>query len=90
MKYRLLLLFSIISFSVSAQRTFLHCGQLIDVKTLKVLHEKTIIIEGNKIVEVEDGYTKPSSKDIVIDLKKNTVMPGLIDMHVHIESETSP
>ena len=28
--------------------------------------------------------------DIIIDLKDKTVMPGFIDMHVHIESETSP
>jgi imidazolonepropionase-like amidohydrolase len=63
---------------------------LIDVKNLKVLKEKTIIVEGNKIADVVDGYAKSSSSDIVIDLKKNTVMPGLIDMHVHIESETSP
>ena len=49
----------------------------------------TIIVEKNKITAVQNGYTTPQSNDIVVDLKAKTVMPGLIDMHVHIESETS-
>ncbi|HRV55339.1 MAG TPA: amidohydrolase family protein, partial [Mangrovimonas sp.] len=44
-----------------------------------------------KITAVEDGFIQPtSSSDTVIDLKDKTVMPGLIDMHVHIEHETNP
>jgi len=90
MKYFLVVLSFFVFVSADAQRKLIYCGQLIDVKNLKVLKEKTIIVEGNKITDVVDGYAKSSSSDIVIDLKKNTVMPGLIDMHVHIESETSP
>lgn len=38
-----------------------------------------------------DGYASAKSdQDTVIDLKTKTVMPGLIDMHVHIEGETNP
>jgi imidazolonepropionase-like amidohydrolase len=76
--------------SVFAQKTYLHCGQLIDVKQLQVLKEKTVVIEGNKIVEVIDGYAKAGANDKIIDLKSSTVMPGLMDMHVHLENETSP
>jgi len=76
--------------SVQAQKTYLHCGQLIDVKQLKVLTQKTVIIEGNKIIDIVDGYAKAGVTDKTIDLKSSTVMPGLMDMHVHIESETSP
>ena len=90
MKFRLFLFTLLIAISVDAQRKLIYCGQLIDVKNLKVLKEKTIIVEGNKIADVVDGYIKPATSDVVFDLKKNTVMPGLIDMHVHIESETSP
>lgn len=75
---------------LQAQKTYLHCGQLIDVKQLKVLSEKTIIVEGNKIVGIIDGYAKAGASDKTINLKTSTVMPGLMDMHVHIESETSP
>jgi len=80
------LLFAI---STYAQNTYLHCGKLIDMKPGKVLTEKTIIVSGIKITSVEDGYVKPEN-GTVIDLKSKTVMPGLIDMHVHIESETNP
>jgi imidazolonepropionase-like amidohydrolase len=73
-----------------AQKTYLYCGQLIDVEHLQILKEKTIVVEGNKIIDVLDGYAKAGANDKTIDLKTSTVMPGLMDMHVHIESETSP
>jgi len=84
----LVLLFTV---SLTAQDTYLHCGKLIDTKSGKVLTEKTVVVSGNKISSVEDGYVAPkNSEDTVVDLKSKTVMPGLIDMHVHIESETNP
>lgn len=88
----LLLLFAMLfSVAISAQDTYLHCGKLIDTKTGEVLTEKTIIVSENKVIRVDNGYINPeSSKDVVVDLKSKTVMPSLIDMHVHIESETNP
>ncbi|MDB4752895.1 amidohydrolase family protein, partial [Winogradskyella sp.] len=54
-------------------------------------NEKTIVIKGNTIVSVNDGFiTSDNANDVIVDLKSKTVMPGLIDMHVHIEGETSP
>jgi len=76
--------------SVFAQKTYLHCGQLIDVRQLQVLKEKTVVVEGNKIVEILDGYAKAGAGDKTVDLKSSTVMPGLMDMHVHIEGDPSP
>lgn len=73
-----------------AQRTILHCGKLIDVKNLKVLTEMSIIIEGNSITDIQKGYFDGSANDKVIELKDKTVMPGLIDCHVHLEDQTSP
>lgn len=73
-----------------AQRTILHCGKLIDVTKGQVLSQYSIIIEGNKITDVQSGYTKAAGTDKVIDLKDKTVMPGLIDCHVHMEDETGP
>ncbi|MCX8474086.1 MAG: amidohydrolase family protein [Sediminibacterium sp.] len=74
-----------------AQKTYIYCGKLLDVTNLKVLTERTIVVNKNKIEEVLEGYVKVSNpNDLVIDLKNKTVLPGLIDMHVHIESETSP
>jgi imidazolonepropionase-like amidohydrolase len=71
-----------------AQKTYIHCGKLIDAVSNTMLSEKTIIIEGNKIVEIKDGYTTAGATDKLIDLKTKTVMPGLMDMHVHLESQT--
>ncbi len=91
MKYFFSLLVLGISITVFSQNTYLHCGKLIDTKSGKVLTEKTIVVSGNKILSVENGYVEPkNSEDSVIDLKSKTVLPGLIDMHVHIESETNP
>ena len=51
----------------------------------------TIIVTGTKITTVEKGYlNSESSDDFVIDLKNKTVLPGLIDMHVHMELQMSP
>lgn len=84
----MLLAFTAASFS---QQTYIHCGKLIDTRNGKVLTEKTIVVSGNTISSIEDGYVTPSNTtDEVIDLKTQTVMPGWIDMHVHIESETGP
>jgi imidazolonepropionase-like amidohydrolase len=86
---RFLIIFFLVSFAASAQRTLIHCGSLIDGKNKEVLSQMTIVVEGNQITSVEKGLTKPGKDDRVVDLSKKTVMPGLIDMHVHIESETS-
>jgi imidazolonepropionase-like amidohydrolase len=82
--------FALLVFAGQAQKTYLQCGQLIDVRQLQVLKEKTIVIEGNKILNILDGYQNGSATDKVVNLKTSTVMPGLMDMHVHIENETNP
>lgn len=75
---------------LAQQRTYLHCGKLIDGSTDKVLTERTIIVEDGKITGVEAGYTQPGDSSEVVDLKDHTVMPGLIDLHVHVEGQSSP
>ncbi|MEK6152119.1 amidohydrolase family protein [Flavobacteriaceae bacterium 3-367] len=77
-------------YMVNAQDTYLHCGNVLDVASGKMMSEKTIVVSGNRIKSIENGYTTGSETDKVIDLKNRTVLPGLIDLHVHIESESSP
>lgn len=76
--------------SAQAQRTIIHAGTLIDGVSDEAQTEMSIIIENNMITAVEKGYTDPGTNDEVIDLKSKTVLPGLIDLHVHLESETNP
>lgn len=74
-----------------AQDIYLHCGQLIDTEKGEVFTEKTIVVSGDKIKSIENGYiTSDNPNDTVVDLKSKTVMPGLIDMHVHMENEYNP
>jgi imidazolonepropionase-like amidohydrolase len=77
-----------LAISTLAQQTILHCGKLVDVVNSKVLGNYSIIIQGNKIKEVKEGFVSGAATDKIIDLKNKTVMPGWIDMHVHMESET--
>lgn len=90
MKKVLTLGLSLLAFVGFAQKTILHCGSLIDVKTQTVLKNRSIVVEGKKIIAVSDGFLSPAKGDVVINLKDRTVMPGLIDSHVHLESETNP
>jgi len=82
--------FALLVITGQAQKTYLQCGQLIDVRQLQVLKEKTIVIEGNKILDIVDGYQSGTASDKVVNLKTSTVMPGLMDMHLHIEGDPSP
>lgn len=88
-KLVLILLISGFATATVAQRTLIHCGNLINGKTKEIQSQVTVVVEANKILSVDKGFTKPGKDDKLIDLSKKTVMPGLIDMHVHIESETS-
>ncbi|MDI9858500.1 metal-dependent hydrolase family protein [Flectobacillus roseus] len=80
---------AIFSTASLAQRTLLHCGTFIDVTKGNTQSQVTIIVEGKRVTGVQTGYLAPKGTDKVIDLKSKTVMPGLTDMHVHIEGETS-
>ncbi|MDO6433179.1 amidohydrolase family protein [Flavitalea sp. BT771] len=76
--------------SLLAQKTIIYCGRLIDPAALQVKTEMSIIITGNTISDLQKGYVTAAAGDKIIDLKSRTVMPGLIDAHVHLEHETSP
>lgn len=42
-------------------------------------------------MSIHDGFIQPKNPEgAVVDLSTKTVLPGFIDMHVHIEGETSP
>ena len=91
MKYLSIFFALLFTITISAQDTYLHCGKLIDTKNGKVLSNMTIVVSGKKIIAVNNGFTEAANaEDIVVDLSNKTVMPGFIDMHVHIEGETSP
>jgi imidazolonepropionase-like amidohydrolase len=85
----LILFFALLSISAFAQKTIIHCGNLIDGKSNDVQAQMTLVVDGNKITAIQKGFTKPAGDEKLIDLSQKTVMPGLIDMHVHLEGETN-
>ena len=58
-----------------AQKKFIQCGQMLDVASGKLVKEKTLVIEGNRILELRDGYVVGTTADSVIDLRTATVLP---------------
>jgi len=82
------LILAIVSLSAFAQKTYLQVGKLVDTKNGKILTEKTIIVSGDEIEDVVDGYQSGDGE--IIDLKDKVILPGFADLHVHIEGETSP
>ena len=70
--------------------TVVHAGELLDRPGQKSRGNSTIIIEEGKIVEVRDGFAQAPADARVVDLKNQFVLPGLIDMHVHLYQEGDP
>ena len=73
----------------SAADYLIYAGSVLDVKDLEVNKNQSIRIKENKIVEVLDGFVDAKDDEQVIDLKAQTVMPGLMDMHVHLSGQGS-
>lgn len=63
----------------------IHAGKLIDGKQKTALAEQSIVVRDNRIVAIEAGYLAPANGQQLIDLKDSTVMPGLMDMHTHLD-----
>ncbi|MEP3390181.1 MAG: amidohydrolase family protein [Reichenbachiella sp.] len=84
-----LLILAVFAFThLQAQKTYIHCGTLIDGYADKPTKERTIVIDAGRIAEVKNGFASPAKEDALIDLREYTVLPGFIDMHVHLEHET--
>lgn len=86
--FSVLLLFT--TYSATAQLQYLHCGRLIDCAGDEVREKVTVIVDEKTIKEVRDGYARAGEEVEIIDLTEYTVLPGLMDMHVHLEGESNP
>ena len=73
----------------TAPVTAIHCGHLLDVLAGKMLGPTTIIVDGKRVREVAAGSKSPAGAT-EIDLSSQTCLPGLIDAHTHLSSESSP
>ncbi|WP_298440309.1 amidohydrolase family protein [uncultured Ferrimonas sp.] len=69
---------------VVADNHYIHAGKLIDGVSNKVRNEVTVVVRDNRIEQIVDGYLT-ATDGTVIDLKAHTLMPGLMDMHTHVD-----
>ena len=72
-----------------AEVTLVHAGELLAVPGSAPVARKTIIIEGDRVTGVQDGFLQVEGAT-VIDLSDKFVLPGLMDMHVHLQGEYGP
>ena len=67
--------------------TLIYAGNIINGVSNQIQSNMTIHISENKISKIVPGFSKPLDDDKTINLKSSTVMPGLIDTHVHLTGE---
>jgi imidazolonepropionase-like amidohydrolase len=74
--------------SPNERTVFVQAGKLLaDPSNGVVLRNKTLVITGNRIVEIRDGFVGEGE---IVDLRDEFVLPGLIDSHVHLTSQQNP
>lgn len=81
--FRAIALAALFATELSAQSTVIRAGRLLDPVSGSISRDRYVLIENGRIQSV--GTSAPVSKDAeVIDLSHLTVMPGMIDAHVHL------
>jgi imidazolonepropionase-like amidohydrolase len=69
--------------TTQTQPIVLHAARMLDVASGKIVSPGEVLIEGDRITAVGASVTHPAGAK-VIDLGDVTLMPGLIDAHVHL------
>jgi imidazolonepropionase-like amidohydrolase len=67
--------------------TVIHAGKLLDKPGSPPRGPSTVIIRNGKIAEILSGHQQGPAGATLIDLKDKFVLPGLIDSHVHLDSD---
>ena len=71
----------------SAGTTLIYAGYLLDRPGSPARGASTIVVENGRILRIDGGFTAPAGGARVIDLRDRYVLPGLIDSHVHLDSD---
>ena len=71
----------------SAKTKVIQAGSLLSDPDLPPKSEQSILIEGERIKAVSDGFIDPPPGSELIDLRRKFVLPGLIDCHVHLTAQ---
>jgi len=89
---RLIAAVFLLAFTASgmADTTRIHAGQLLAIPGQSPVARQTVVVENDRIVAVKNGYASAADFDgdvTVIDLSSQFVLPGLMDMHVHLQGQ---
>ncbi len=95
-KITILLCFGLLPLALAAETLIIHAGQLLAVPGQAPREKQSILISNGEIRKVLPGYLQP--RDVgeeegpvqVLDLSDRFVLPGLMDLHVHITMESRP
>ena len=85
-------LMAIAATAAAADIKVIHAGELLAVPGEATLKNQTIVVVDGRIKEVRSGFVAISEFGegaMLVDLSKSFVMPGLMDMHVHMQGELS-
>ena len=78
---------SLLAYTAAHAETFaIQAGRLIVDASQPARGPSTVIVENGRIMRIDDGATAPAGA-IVVDMTTKTVMPGLIDAHVHLTGD---
>lgn len=66
---------------------YVHAGRLLDRPGQPPRGPSTVVVENGRVSRVADGHLAPPAGARAIDLRDRFVMPGLIDSHVHLDSD---
>lgn len=83
------LLAAIVAAPAAAQEPVIviHAGRLIARADRSASGPATLVVRGGKVERVEQGHAAPPAGATLVDLRDMTVLPGLIDSHVHLDSD---
>lgn len=76
-----------------ADTTLIHAGELLGIPGKAPSSRQTIVVENDQIIDIRNGFAAATDFDgavSIIDLSDKFVLPGLMDMHVHLQFELGP
>lgn len=88
-----LALSTLVSTQLEANTQVIHAGKVLVIPGEDPLSKQTIVIKDGVIVSLKSGFIPANKIDkdaLLVDLSKSFVMPGLMDMHVHLQGEFGP
>ena len=68
---------------VAKRVVVLHAARLLDIETGKIIAPGEVLVQDDRIVEVGSSVKRPQGAEVT-DLGDTTLLPGLIDVHVHL------